>query len=105
MVGALPAVVLAERAVSVRPAAQHRGVAHAHELVAEAFDVLARGLRPLGVAASAGHSLKPVMCSSEHPGIATSKCDRRELSSDSIWVDEAGLKHRCEESDVLGAAG
>ena len=44
------------------------------------------------------------MCSSSHPGIATSKCDRRELASDRVWVDEAGPKHRCEESDVLRAA-
>ena len=105
MVGALSAVVLAECSIAVGSAAQHRRVAHARELAAEPFDVSAGGLRPLGVAAASGHNVKPVLCSSAHIGIATPKRDRRELSNDRVWVDEAGPKNRCEEPDVLGAAG
>ena len=104
MISALAAVVPAERSISGRPAAQHRGIPHPCELLAEACDVRSRSRRTLGVAGTARNVVEETLGSSRGRCVACPQRNRGQLASDGIGVDETGLKHRCEESDVLGAA-
>lgn len=104
MISALTAVVPAQRAVSVRPAAQRGGLTHPCEPLAEACDVCSRSRRTLGVAGSAWNPVEETLGPSRGRGVTWPQRNRGQLASDGLGVDETGVKHCGKESGVLGAA-